>query len=465
MFQLADGSVGAEQDISLRPLAPSTGGALEEEFETFRPLDTGGQMVLFRRLAGARIARFYLGRSASVADLERRADALLAAVTKREPWSITRLADVAVGRASLPSWLIGKPDAERSELLASIVALELLRPYRLDGLDVMYSTLVSEAVLSNLRLVGHEARRFAKGGFLSFGDLFQDGVLGLMHGVEKYDPYRGFAFSTYATHWIRSYIMRALADHDRTIRLPVHVVDRLNAVLRAARDREALRLAAGDAGDNPEQSTERAESDQVLRWARPPLPLRIGIACYGEDEDIDAAMDAVEWQLTLATVVNELPHAERQVLSLRFGLVDGLERTLAEVGAVVHLTRERVRQIEQRALTQLRADLVLDDRAFNPRTKRPYAGRAIAPRRRRRGRGDLRRGGAAVLGPHQGQRSAREEPPRSHDQSVWPPDTGWTPIPLNLSAAERRGLTQSLGQQLVDWHHAHPEQESTAVDE
>ena len=222
-----------------------------------------------------------------------------------------------------------------------------------------------ELVESNLRLVVSIAKRYVGKGMF-FLDLIQEGNLGLMKAVDKFDYDKGFKFSTYATWWIRQAITRAIADQARTIRIPVHMVETIHKVSRYSRQmlQELGREATADElGDKMGMSAEKVR--EIMKIAQDPVSLETPI---GEEEDSHLGdfipdEDAPEpAEVASATILREvierelntLTHREAHVIKLRFGLYDGRSRTLEEVGKEFDITRERIRQIEAKALRKLR---------------------------------------------------------------------------------------------------------------
>ncbi len=223
----------------------------------------------------------------------------------------------------------------------------------------------SRLTQANLRLVVSIAKRYVGRG-MQFLDLIQEGNMGLIKAVDKFDYSKGFKFSTYATWWIRQAITRAIADQGRTIRIPVHMVETINKVKKASSyllHRDGRDPTAEDIAKELNMSVEKVR--EILRISQEPVSLETPI---GEEEDShlgdfipdeDALSPAEEAAMTfLKEKINEvlqtLTPREAKVLSLRFGLVDGRPHTLEEVGKEFNVTRERIRQIEAKALRKLR---------------------------------------------------------------------------------------------------------------
>ncbi|MFG2787414.1 sigma-70 family RNA polymerase sigma factor [Streptomyces sp. NPDC048419] len=251
------------------------------------------------------------------------------------------------------------------EKLGNAPSLDSQLALDLDRLVVMGRMAKRRLIEANLRLVVSVAKRYVGRG-LTMLDLVQEGNLGLIRAVEKFDYARGYKFSTYATWWIRQAMSRALADQARTIRVPVHVVELINRVVRVQRrmlQERGYEPTPEEVAAHLDLAPERVS--EVLRLAQEPVSLHapvgeeddVALGDLIEDGDATSPVESAAFLLLrehLEAVLSTLGERERKVVQLRYGLADGRPRTLEEIGRIFGVTRERIRQIESKTLNKLR---------------------------------------------------------------------------------------------------------------
>jgi RNA polymerase primary sigma factor len=395
MFRLDEANQAASVEVELDDVLAS-GAQIALELAENPPLEPDEQVLLLRRIAGLRLARSFGDRLQGLTELEAVIDQRADAVMKSQGWSIADAVAAATGPHPVQAVPLSSND-ERRKFLTAIAAHEALQQSDAAEVAADYAQLLELAVRSNMRLVSSAAIANSNGSFARYDDLFQEGVGGLRRAIDRFDPFRGYAFSTFATPWIRQAITRAIADQARTIRIPVHMVETINRLIRVSRtllqelgreptvEEIARRMSRDEIirelRDKLQREPTDAETDEreaagpqtvspekvreIMKVSQEPVSLETPI---GEEEDSHlgdfipdlasvAPADAASHQLLkeqVEGVLDSLTPRERRVLQLRFGLEDGRSRTLEEVGRDFNVTRERIRQIEAKALRKLR---------------------------------------------------------------------------------------------------------------
>ena len=369
MFELKD-SVQEESDVaSFGPLPISSGTQLGSLIENSPTLGAPRQTRLFKKFGGLNLLASFDKRQTARIALDEIVHDCLETVLSRRGWTIQTVHKYAVGPESVPNSVVfTEYDVSvTSRLLSAVSASELLTRRSPAEASRLVREVREVLLLGNLRLVVHEAWIRARGGFLSFADLVQIGAIGLMTAVERFDPFRGFQFSTYATYWIRQVMGREQGNLDRCIRLPVHVIEELNTLLQRRLELESdlSRLPTnGELANDLNLKLDRVEF--LLQLARPaesldslmedgPEAIEKELAPH-ETSDNGELINLSNWMVKDAVekVLLSLSPREAQVIKLRFGIGGGHAQTLEQVGQHFGVTRERIRQIEVKALEKLR---------------------------------------------------------------------------------------------------------------
>lgn len=369
MFKLKDKLQEDCGGASFRPLPVSSGSQLYALIENSPTLGTSRQTRLFKEYGGLNLLASFETRQTARTALDETVNDYLEAVLSKRGWTVRTMYTYAVGpeTASNGDVLTEEEISLTSRLLSAVSAGELLTRMSPVEASRRASDVREILLLGNLRLVAHEARIRAYGGFLAFADLFQIGTIGLMTAMERFDPFRGFQFSTYATYWIRQVIRREQANLDRSIRLPVHVVEELNSLeqRRVQLESELQRnLTSVELADELSRDPDRVEF--LLKLADPPASLDLlledGHGAVENELLLHETPDS-EQQRNLSNRITRdavekallsLSAREAQVIKFRFGIGVGSPQTLEQVGQHFGVTRERIRQIEAKALKKLR---------------------------------------------------------------------------------------------------------------
>ena len=369
MFKLKDILRYECGGASFRPLPISSGTQLETLIENSPTLGASRQTRLFKEYGGLKLLALFETRQTARSAFDKTVHDCLERVSSRRGWTIQTMHKCAVGPEPVPSGDVFTEEevSVTSRLLSAVSAGELLTRMSPVEASMQIPKVRQILLLGNLRLVAHEARMRAHGGFLTFADLFQIGTIGLMTALERFDPYRGFRFSTYGTHWIRQVISREQANLERSIRLPVHVVEELHSLLqRRVQVESELQRSLTSVELAHELGREPDRVEYLLKLAHPLTSLDLLL-----EDAPDVVEDALllheprdsEEQRNLSNritreavekALSSLSAREAQVIKLRFGIGGGRPQTLQQVGQHFGVTRERIRQIEAKALKRLR---------------------------------------------------------------------------------------------------------------
>ena len=336
----------------------STGAAIARLLDEHQPQAPGDRRAKLKRLEALRRLGEFAQADAARDAITASVDRLSASVLPREGW---RLADAAAlatnGSLVAPKWKSGSEhQAERREFLGGICALNVISEF--GAVDASYSDLRKELLCTNIRLLASEARKYSKGAFLQYSDMFQAGFEGLDRAIDRYDPYLGYEFSTYATRWVRQAITRTIANEERAIRIPVHAAEALVRVEASEEDlswrlgRTPLAAEVAAAADVTVEQVEvlSRASQQVSR-----LSDQMSEELQDPGDDLGEVESSVAGAAIREILESALTERERRVIERRFGFGDDEPRTLEEVGQEFGVTRERIRQIQVKALRKLQS--------------------------------------------------------------------------------------------------------------
>ena len=369
MFQLSQFLGDGSGAPSFKPLPVSSGSQLAWLIENYPTLGVPKQTRLLKEFGGLSLLASFDTSQAARTALDQIVQESLETVMSRRGWTIQTVHRYAVGPETVPTGAMLTDDdvSVTSRLLSSVSASELLTRMSPAKASEVVPRVRETLLLGNIRLVAHQARIRARGGFLTFADLIQVGTIGLMTAIERFDPFRGFQFSTYATYWVRQAIGREQANLDRSIRIPVHVIEELKSLLQR---RTELEFDLNRMPTNVELANELSlglgRVEFLLQLAPPPESLDLLMrdsASAAEKEsrlhataDSGERMDLSNWiaRDAVERVLLSLSAREAQVIKHRFGIGGGDSQTLEQVGQVFGVTRERIRQIEAKALKKLR---------------------------------------------------------------------------------------------------------------
>ena len=355
MFKWQGGDGSAPSGISADL---STGAAIARMLDEYPPQAPGLRRAMLKRLEALRRLGEFARADAARDAITARVDRLSTSVLQREGW---RLADAAAlatnGSLVAPKWESGSENqAERREFLGGICALNIISEF--EAVDARYAELRAELLCTNIRLLASEARKYSRGAFLQYSDIFQAGFEGLDRAIDRYDPYLGYEFSTYATNWVRQAITRTIANEERAIRIPVHAVEALGRMEASEEDlsrRLGRRPRAVEVAEAAGMTVEQVEVLSRASQQLSPLSDQVREELQDPGDALGEVESSVAGAALREILESALTERERRVIERRFGFGDDEPRTLEEVGQEFGVTRERIRQIQVKALRKLQS--------------------------------------------------------------------------------------------------------------